>query len=321
MENKKRLWLISTSVFGGSFVLGLIFFFPLQKLQSSIVSLASKSTGMDIQISELRFATGFGLGLSKGSVLGVRAHNLSVTNQAGKNLSCDEAVVAPHVWPLLLGQIRLGVWCNLDAKGGKTKELGAVTLMAKLSPFWNPKSLGLDVSFDQLNLTKVMDFAVPAGQFKIDATGKLSGEFSISDMSLTVQAGRAPKLEMDLNADNLAFNQIEVQGIPAVSIPINFGKTSIKGNTDGPKITVNPIRFKSSELEGQMEIDLSMGARGMLESMVWKGSIKSIQTNPSRDLVSLLNSNFGPVDASGFRDFVKRVEGGNIMALMGPPTE
>ena len=59
----------------------------------------------------------------------------------------------------------------------------------------------------------------------------------------------------------------------------------------------------------------------MLQSGQWTGKVKTVAASPSRDLSSVLELNFGPVDPSGFREFKKKFDNGNFMALMNKPIE
>lgn len=316
---KKRL-LIGFAVFFIGLLTGLVIFFPLQKIKSAVVSQLSKQIGMDLEITKMTFGTGLGLGLSKGALVALHMDQLNLIDPSGKSLSCHHAVIAPHLISLFRLHLTVGISCDLDS--GDSKNLGSLTALIILKPLFAPSQFSAELDLDSLNLAHLINFAGARLPTKIELSGQASGSVGIANIPLgRASDGAGPSGTIDLKFEQLLLSDLEIQNAPLFSLPLNLGKTTLKGSLEPGKLAISNLDFQSDELNGAMEMNFAMGKTGLPQSGLWKGKVKAVAPTPDRELSYLLESNFGPIDPSGFRDFTKQFDNGNFMALMGKPTE
>jgi len=320
MTAKKKL-ILSLLLFFVGLILGLVIFFPLNRVKTMIAAQASKATGYDVEIAKISFGSGLGLGLSKGGILGIQLESLNIVGNTGKSLSCKKALIAPHFTRLIFLQLSFGILCDMDDSEKGSSKKGSLNASIRVSPIYSPSSLNVEAELDEIDLVPLIEFARPMVPETTDLTGVISGRLELENFAIGAAVSENSKTELDLSLSQFVLNNLELGGAPLFSMPFNMGKTQIFGNLSDGTLSLSKLDFQSEELNGNMNLELKMNKQGLPQSGVLKGKIKTVGTNPNRDLTSFLENFFGPIDNSEYREFTKKFEDGNIMGFLGQPKE
>ena len=300
----KRKWLAIGLFLMGLFV-GLVLFFPLDAMKSQILAQVSRNTGVDMVMERIRFGTGLGLGLRQGSLLALRGSNAKLRFQNGQSLSCDKLILAPHLLPMLWTEVKLGVACVSD-------DLGEIVVGLSARPFWNPSSAQATIFLDEVKLSVFENWENLSG-----LSGTLSGTLEARDIALPMR--RPPNVEWTLTGNNINTPPLHVDllGLP----PMNLGPLSTKGTFTRSKLQINELKFgsKASVLEANLKASLTLDSMYLPSAGEFSGRIRSEPTFEKTQITDIsLEQAFGPVTASGFREFRKPIQSAQSI-IFGKP--
>ncbi len=290
--NKFRKWLIPALLIGAGFAAGLVFFFPLSEIVTALVARNAGSSGLAVDLGPVRVTTGYALGFSKGSLFGLRVRNLRFTLPNGSQIRCEESVLAPRIWPLLIGQLQTGVSCQ-------SKALGDVKALVKASPAWGPKTINASVSLAKVDVKAFESF------LKGGYAGRISGELDVVDFKL---GGRGlPPLEWELSGQNVQIPAVTTQMfvMPAVRV----GPLKTTGRLRDGKLNVPKLEFGAEDttVEGNLKLDLTLNATGFPSAGQWSGRLRTSSDFESAFTDIDLTKALGPTGSDGFRQFSKNL--------------
>jgi hypothetical protein len=286
------------------FFVGVLFFFPLNQIKDAISSNVAQSTGIILDIQRLEPTLGLRLGLGKGAFIGLSAIGAHIRFPQG-SLNCDELIIAPRVWPILMGQLQLGVGCL-------EKERVSLVALVKASPFWAPSAVDLSVDFKEFSLENI-DLQ---SDLQNELKGIVSGTLEAQNVSLT-NIG-SPSVLLDVQGSEVRTPSTYVMGVTLSSLDLDtvkivgsLGKNSLKiptlnfGNTD------SPIQGKLS-FESDFPMPRMIPQKGQLRGMlkVTPAGIVIFKNVFSLSLV------FGPADTTGTRQINKKFTN-DIKELLG----
>ena len=283
------------------FFIGILFFFPLNQIKETISSNVAKSSGIILDIQRLEPTLGLRLGLGKGAFLGLSASGAHIRSPLGFSLNCDELILAPRIWPLLMGQIHLGVGCL-------EKEKGSLVALIKASPFWAPSTVDLSVDFKEFSLENI--------DLQNELRGIVSGTLEAQNVSLTNR--ETPNVIFDIQGSELRTPSTYVGGVILSSLDLDtvkivgsLAKNSLKiptlnfGNTD------SPIQGKLS-FESDFPMPSMIPQKGQLTGML---KVTPAGISIFKDVLNIPLA-FGPADTTGTRQITKKFTSG-IQELLG----
>jgi hypothetical protein len=276
------------------FFIGVLFFFPLNQIKDAISSNVAKSSGIILDLQRLEPTLGLRLGLSKGALIGLSGSGAHIRYSFG-SLNCDELIIAPRIWPLLMGQIQLGVGCL-------EKEKGSLVALIKASPFWAPSSLDLSVDFKEFSLENI--------DLQNELKGILSGALETKNIPLT-KIG-TPSVFLDIQGTELRTPSTYVMGVTLSSLDLDtvkivgsLGKNALKIPTLNFGNTESPIQGKLS-FESDFPQPSMSPLKGQLTGML---KVTPAGVGIFKDLLNF-DSAFGPADTTGTRQINKKFTGG-----------
>lgn len=289
------------------FLPGLAIFFPYRILTSQIESELRTRARVEVRLGDLHLGTGLGLGLGRGGVAALKGRNVNLTLPGGRGLTCQELVLSPHMWSVLIAQLRVTVAC-------RTERQGTIVSVAKLSPLWGPTDLAATVDLEEVKLSLLDSlFGIP------NVGGTIDGRL---ELGLPLASRGLPTLAWEAEATKLMTPAVAAG---FVNFPnISLGTLHARGKlASGGKGEIEELRFgdKSSPLEGLLQGSFALSPQGFPTSADLRGRLRS-DPQFERDQLKDINLDlmFGKANSSGFREFRKRAADGNLFGLlMGPP--
>ena len=278
------------------FFIGLVFFFPWNQVKDFISSTVVKSSGIVLNIQNLEATLGLRIGLMKGSLIGFSASGAQLHSPAGFSLNCDELIIAPRLWPLLMGQIQVGLGCL-------EKDKGSFSTLLKASPFWSPSNMNISIKIEKFSLENL--------NLQNELHGVFSGTLEITDLPLSGQG-------LPLVAWNLQGSEVRSPSLPVLGLTLNsldldevktvgtFGRNSIKIPTLNFGSPQTLIQAKLS-YESDFPLQSKIPENGQLTG--------TLRVSPSAELSIFKNfinftQAFGPADTTGTRQITKKFSGG-----------
>jgi len=279
------------------FFIGIVFFFPWNQVKDFITTTVSKSSGITLDMQNLEPTLGLRIGLSKGSVLGFSASAAHIRSPMGQSISCEELIIAPRIWPLLMGQLQVGIGCI-------EKESGSFAALLKGSPFWAPTSLSASLELKKFSLENV--------DLQNELHGIFSGSLEVNDISLNGKS--LPSLIWDLSANEVRSPSLSTPFLTLPSLDLDEVKTvgSLSRNT----LKIPTLNFGSAQstIQGKLSFESDLPMPSMApENGQLSGSLRvspSAETSTFKDIS--LKIPFGPADTSGNRQIKKKFSGGII---------
>lgn len=277
------------------FFVGVLFFFPLNQIKDKILTTVSKSSGMILDIQRLEPTLGLRLGFTKGAVFGLSAMGAHIRSPMGYSLNCDELIIAPRVWPILMGQIHLGIGCL-------EKEKGSLIAIIKASPFWAPSSLDLSIELNDFSLENI--------DLQSEIKGILSG--SLDAESISLQGGGIPKLLWDIRGSEVRTPSAPIAGLMLSSLDLYDVK--IVGSLKNNALKIPTLNFGNSEspIQGNLSFESDLPQPNMIPQ---RGQLTGmLKVSPAgisifKDFVNF-DRTFGPADTTGTRQITKKFTGG-----------
>jgi hypothetical protein len=307
MKNRK---LLRALVFVAGFFFAFLVFFPLNHFKGQVLGTVFSQTGIRISSKNISLGTGLGIGLARGGILAFHLDDFQLVTSTGQKVFCKEASLSPHIWPLFIGQIHLGLACE-DKKSGQL--LGKL----ELAPIWGPQTADLFLTFEDLSLSMLNTLFPGSGNF----SGKANGTASATKIQLN-NPNAIPRVEWELNAVDVALPALSS---PLLSLPsLKMGPLKSKGVFRLPKLAVESLEFGNdqSSIKGNWSMNFDLGPTMMPVKGEWKGSFKADSEMERLGIGGYkLDQLFGPLQANGTREFRKTLrEGENILSLLvGPP--
>ena len=183
--------------------------------------------------------------------------------------------------------------------------------MIKLKPFWAPKDVNGEALLDQYSLGNLATLKKGlslegAGSGDLDFTHKLDGSIPV-------------KVNMDLGIDRLKLPGLNHALIKIP--PLKFSTSKINGSVEAGKT----LKFESLELGRKsdkihldLNFDFGLDRSGMPTSGNLAGRLKVDPEFEKNELASIKTELiFGPVKASGYREFKQVVKGSLMPFLLG----
>ncbi|MEO5667537.1 MAG: hypothetical protein ABIR96_05730 [Bdellovibrionota bacterium] len=290
------------------FIAGLIFFFPIESLESRLNDSLSRALRMDVRISNPRLGFGLKTGLISGGLIGLKAERLEVTSpRTGQFFQCLQPVVSPKILALLLLRIQVAIRCDIG-------QSAAPIFVVVRAPLYNLDSTSADIQFDDVSAEDVASFASIKG-----LSGLLNGHVH-ADSFRNPSQGMA--LSWDLTATNLQTPALvsDFASLP----PLSFEKVSSAGSYQKSRLHIEHLTM-GSESKGpfyaDIKLDFGLDDQGMPVSGSMTGKQKSDPAFEKSELSSInLDLLFGKVKSSGLREFRKDVNG-SAMSLLMPVSE
>ena len=288
---------ITVAVLG--FLIGLFFFFPWSDIKDLITTKVARATGIMVQMQTFSPTTGLVLGPARGSLLAFSGTKAVIHIPPNKSVSCDEIIVGPRFWPLLLGQLQLSVGC-LEANGGK------VVALVTVNPFWSPSKMSLDGELTQ--------FSLENADLGTNAQGIFSGTLAIKDAPLS--GSGIPEISWKLTGSQVRTPDANLMVMQLPSLDLSDIKTEGSFSSHLIKIPVLNFGNKQSPLEGKINFQSDFSPNTGPEN----GSISgTLRVNPEVEATTFKNINltilFGAPNEQGVRAFSRPFNGG-IMSLM-----
>lgn len=304
----KKISPLVWGLFAGGFVLGILVFFPLDSLRSSALNRIRQQTGIDVNPRTLYLSSGLTLGFKRASLFALKAEDVTITMTDGNTLKCRELLIAPKILPLLITRLSVSIRCLSPQSGNVTAQMTG-------SPFWSPQTLTVGLDMDQLSLSLANKF-LPS----ITLNGRLSGEALLIDY--VPGARKLPKATWNISGEGI---QSPAVNSDFFSLPqMDLGPLKSTGTYENNRLEVQELSFGTpqSNLEGRLTANLSVDARGMLSSGDLSGRLRTESNFEKLQLKDInMDLSFGPVKASGYREFRKKMEGGPQSLLFNPPLD
>ena len=296
-------------LFALGLLVGAVLFIPFRIFSSQIEQALYAQTRIEAQLGDLSLGTGLRLGPLKGGLLALRGRNTNVYFPDGRSLQCNSFTLSPHLWTFLIGRLQLGVGCDK----GKAGEIVAVV---KLSPFWKPSSVHVDLSVEGVDLKGFESFTAMPG-----LVGRLEGQATVS-MPLVVGLVRLPDISWDLKGKEVTLPAFSHPLITLPALPVDT--LSSKGLLKNNRIDVQAFQVGTAKapIEASLQGNVTMDPRGMPTGADLKGTLRTESTFEKTTLQGLnLDLIFGKVKESGKREFRKVAQGSLLGLMMNPPID
>lgn len=275
-------------------LVGAFFFFPWNEVRDQISSVVQKQSGIQIQMQRFAPTLGLRMGLGKGSLLAFSAGKASVRLPNGIAVSCNELVVGPRFWPLLMTQFQIAAACY-------TEEGGSLIALTTAAPFWSPSTLNESVALDSFSLENV--------DLKSNVSGVLSGSVDATNISLL--EGGIPDVQWNLTGKKVRTPEAN---IPLLKLPsLDLGDLKTTGTLNARSMKIDALDFGSSEgvLEGNITFQSTLSPENFFPT---DGEIAgNLRVDPSAEQGSLRDvpwRTFGTADGQGKRTFKRSFTGG-----------
>ncbi len=310
-------WKGPTIIFTLGFLISFAWWFPLNQLKGLVLGPLARSTGFQVQLENLRFGSGLSLGMTHGSLLGLKADRVFVSGPRTGNFSCQNLVVTPQFWSLFTGNLSLGLGCEIlkdeAVEGSVSGRLGATM---KIWPAWNPSQLSAHLTLNQFSLQEIESF-LP----KMELAGALSGDLWIEGIKLK-QRGLPDKINWNLLANGISTPSYANDFVSVPSIPLD--SLEAKGSFKEGQLMFDPLKFgnNNSPMEGNIKINFKLDNFGQPIDGEIRGKIRTNPEFETANLADKVNMDlvFGKVKPSGFREFKKSIQG-NVLSLLLQPAE
>lgn len=301
-------------LFFAMFAVGFILFFPVHRLQNPLVEFLQKKFAVNLNLSDLRVTTGVTLGLGRGGLFAVRASDVSIGNEGGTFIQCRDLILSPSFLPLFVGQMRMGVWCELEKDS-------SVTATATISPVWSisTATLGVAANLNKINIDVLQAFFPPGALTNVGAV--VDGSIDVSELSLERMDLSSPAALFDLKAFEIKTPSVEgFVRLPALT----FASLEAKGSLKSNRLNVEKLKIGSSEdlLECDLKADLELDESRAPVGGEITGKIRAdagFEAQVLKDLIPM-DTYFGKIKPSGFREFKKPIQG-SFLSLLAPPVE
>jgi hypothetical protein len=287
-------------VFLGFFV-GIVFFFPLNQIKDAISARVTKTSGIILDMQRLEPTLGLKLGFSKGSIIGLSAIGAHMRFQSGDSVKCDELIIAPRFWPLIMGQFQFGLGCF-------EKEKGRLSALIKGSPFWAPSSLGLSVEIKEFSLENI--------DLQNELKGIISGTIEAQNVSLT-NIG-TPSVLFDIQGSEFRTPSTYLGGVILSSFDLNTVKIAGSLGKNSLKIPTLDFGNADSPIQGKLSFESDFPNPSMIpQKGQLAGTLKVSPTGAAifKDILNLTFV-FGPADTTGTRTINKKFSN-SIHELLG----
>lgn len=287
------------AIFG--MLVGCFFFFPWNDVRDQIATLVQKQSGIQIQMQRFSPTLGLRMGLAKGSLFAFSTGKTTVRLPNGISVSCNELIIGPRFWPVLMAQLQLAVSCS-------SEDSGQFVALVKASPLWGVTSISAGVDLDnfslenvdlQSNLQGILSGNVDAADIMLDGSGgipsvtwKLSGK-KVRTPSITNPVAPLPDLDLD---DLETFGSVDSRSLKVETLKFGSANTLIQGDLKLTSAMTPDFIPTDGELSGNMRIDPVAEAGSLSRALSWK-------------------TVFGDGDEKGYREF-KRPFNGTINVLM-----
>lgn len=285
------------------FIVGVLFFFPWGELRDILITTIEKASGVRITMTEFSPSTGLQMGLMRGSLFAFSGKKATVRLPSGESLSCDDLVIGPRIWPLILTKAEISLGCF-------SEDSGSAVALISASPFWGPSTIAVSMDLDHFSLANI--------HLKMDLAGKLSGNFELSEFSLSEKG--SPKVEWNLKGGEVRTPEF---AIPLLKIPgLELGDLDTEGSYTGRAIKLSKLEFGSKQnlIEAKMSFNSDISeASGAPESGDLKGWIRVDPNAEKSSLKDIPWNIFGKPNDSGKREFKRSFTGGITSLLLAPP--
>ena len=284
------------------FFIGIVFFFPWNQVKDFITTTVSKSSGIALDMQNLEPTLGLRIGLSKGSVLGFSASAAHIRSPMGQSISCEELIIAPRIWPLLMGQLQVGIGCL-------EKESGSFAALLQGSPFWAPTSLSASLELKKFSLENV--------DLQNELHGIFSGSLEVNDISLSGIA--LPSFVWDISGNEFRSPSLSTP-LTIPSLDLDEIKTIGSLNRNALKIQTLNIGTTQTNIEAKLsyESDFPMPSMNPTNGQL-SGFLRISPTTESTTFKDInLATAFGLADSSGGRQFKKKFSGTAANIIFSP---
>ncbi len=292
------------------FVLGCIYYFPIQSLEHQINSQLSRQTGQDIKIIKPKLGTGLGLGLMSGGLIALKAERLEIyLPRKAVQIDCHNFTVTPSLLSLLILKAQIAVQCELDPEGDSS-----VVAIIK-APIWSFKEATVSIELDEILLDPFAKIFKAKGW-----KGRLDGE--LFAQGLLENPGTA-RFDWDISGSEFSTPAVRSDFFNLPPFAIN--KIESQGNFKNPSLQIDKFEI---HIQNSVPIWLSFGGNlgldpnGLPINGTLKGKMKSDLDFEKENLKELnLDLLLGKVKDSGLREFTKEVKGNVLSLMMNPPIE
>lgn len=309
MTQRERL--IMAACIAGGALLALIIFFPLEPLKTRILDEVSRQARIEISVEKLGVGTGLGLGFKRGSVFALRGENAVVAFPTGQTLKCHKLIMAPRLWPFLVGQLSFSLYCE-------SQKAGTFLAQMKGRPFWNPKDFAVNLDLENVNLALVEEFT---GVGPVE--GLLSGTLEMPKLQMPVRG--IPTVNWNIQGKDIVSPNVDAAFFVLPSLQMG-GLKSQGTFADGRRLKIQEFQFGGPQalIEANFASDMDIQAQGPAIMVTGDFSGK-LRLNAELEKSQLKDLNFdrafGTVKSSGFREFRKKLEGGIQSILLSPPLD
>ena len=292
------------------FLVGCVYFFPLQSLQTQLNTQLSQNSGQDIKVINPSLGTGLGVGLISGGLIALRAEKMEIyLPRKSVQVDCYNLTVTPSLLSILLLKAKVAVQCELDQDGAST------VLAIMEAPLWAFEEATVEVELDDIHLDKI------ARTFKVRGwKGTLNGDVQVSGIA---KGPRDTAFEWDLEGSGFATPTVKSDFLNLP--PLILDKLESKGNLANRKLLLDSLEIG---VQGATKLWASFSANMVLSPQMLPtgGTLKGkMKTDPDFEKDSLKGLNldllFGKIKASGLREFTKEVKGNVFSLMMNPPIE
>lgn len=277
----------------GLFV-GAFFFFPWNDVRDQITSAVQKQSGIQIQMQQFSPTLGFRVGIAKGSLMAFSGGKSTIRLPTGHMLTCNELIVGPRFWPLLLTQLQLSVGCI-------SEDGGSLVALTTISPFWSPANMNESVEMTNFSLENV--------DLKANVSGVLSGTVDATNVSLT--EGGVPDVAWDLTGSKVRTPEAN---IPLLKLPsLDLGNLKTVGSLNSRAMRISSLAFGAPDsiMEGDISFESTLAPDSFFPT---EGEISGrLRVDPSAEKGSLRDvpwRTFGNPDEKGQRNFKRSFTGG-----------
>lgn len=285
------------------FFVGVLFFFPWNELRDILTAAIEKNAGIRITMTDFSPSTGLEMGLTRGSLFAFSGKKATIRLRSGEILACDELIIGPRFWPLLLTRAQVSLGC-FNASG-------SFAALVSASPFWSPSAVSVSIGLDSFSLANL--------RTRHNLNGILSGSFEMSEMSLTENT--PPKVDWDLIGKGVHTPPYQ---IPLLNVPaLELDELKTTGSYTGRAIKIGNLEFGSatSVIEGKMTFNSDISENtGAPESGDMRGWLR---VEPGAEKTSLKDipwNIFGKPNDKGRREFKRSFTGGITTLLFAAPS-
>ncbi len=282
---------------------GSVLFFPWNDVRDQISSLIYKQTRVQVQMQSFSPTLGLSVGVSKGSLLAFSATKASIRLPSGQMILCNELIVGPRFWPLLMTQIQISLGCFSEDGGNLTALLSAM-------PFWGPTSASVSVAMENFSMENI--------SLQSSVQGTFNGKVDVSEVK--VQEGGIPAVSWDLDGKNVRTPEANMPGMNLPSLDVDTLAT--QGSLSARAIKVDSLSFGTSNtlIEGKLKFQSDINESFAPQTGELSGTLR-IEPNAEKGALGNVVSwktVFGPGDEKGQRQF-KRPFNGGVQSLFLTP--